>query len=527
MVSNQNELSSKYSLLLSFAAGLILIGTAGTVIYWHIDRAAWFDESWVLEYAYQPTVTGGLTMAVETARPVPLGYHTLIHVVGGLGGHQIWPCRLVAAMFGVGMLVVIGLAMGRLANSYPMGFAGALVFLACPMFQRYLTEVKQFMPSAAMSVFLVFAAQWWVWSKRTAAVCAWLAAALGAILVSYGAWFAVVGSGLVIASVWLFQREWHELKRTIMVGAVPAAAAAAVYLGFARLIASDSSMQNRWADRFVPFAASFMIDLFTHFSGLIEQAWYLYELPGWVGILAALTGWGLWCKRQPVAGLSVLATFVMAVVANFFQVWPMILRVNLYLLVLLHLAIVAGAMSGLCWVKHRLCQGERDDAGSAKKSTDSQTAKSAAGSPHWTRRGLMDLSGLVLTLMLAAGVLHESLSFDFTVAEIDKLLDQVAMQAGTEDLVILDDASYFNQHQSPRPIHGKVVRCPSPAQDRVVGDYLPYIENRTTGRVWIGVGHWNSDIASNWQQLDDALSQRGRVEQYWAGKRVMLYRFTP
>lgn len=479
------------------------------VAVWHADRSAWYDEAWVIEYLDAPTPLATLDLCVANHRPMAWGYAWMMWPVGHTAGDALWAYRVPSALFAALLALATGILVLQWSEVRALGVVAVIFLLSSPFLQRYATEIKQYMPEAALSVTLILLTQWWSRCGRRAAAIAWLIVALLTLLLTFSGWFVVAACGLVIALRWLRPLRKSQLVTTLIFGAIIAALAAALHLGYSRHIATGS-FEASWAEEFVPFDRHWPGAIFNRLVEMQRRAWVSYDIPAKAMIASAAVGWLVWLRRQPVAALAAGLSIGITLAANVAGVWPLGIgaraRVNLPLIVLLNLCMLALPLGLIGFLTDALRRRVPD-------------------TPR--PRLVMEWAGFVLCLLLAAFVLRESSAADYEVAQVRLLLREVAQQARGEDLVILEETSAVQLRFDGPAVPGRVLRAPWPAPETVLTDYMPLATQPGYSRVWLAAGHHNDALASTWQSLGEALSTRGRWRQVWQGRLVALYLFEP
>lgn len=534
----------------------LVVVTTGVVALSHAGRAAFYDEAWVIGFARAQTLAEGLAQAYNDRQPIAVGYLAFMHGLAELAGGRMWAYRLVSAGFMLAMVLAAGAMAGRWARYSALGFAAALLLLACPLLQRYATEIKQYLPAAALSVGLILAADRWVnpgcgreescqhgEGKRCGrGAWVWFVLALAGVMVSFAAWFAVAGTGAVVFAVWLWRRDRAQIITTVVVGLMVMIAAAAVHLLFNRHISGSNVLADYWGDLFLPRDMSWPVAAWHMGAGLFEQAWYRYTVPGpWLMGLS-ITGWVVWCVRQPMAGAAAGATVGVTLLANTLGLWPMGVRVNLPLVVIAHLCLMAGPLVILGGLIHRWLPGlelisesrgvvrpgaSAPDSSSADAShvegAGGRSSRNTVGRSVWWLGGLSMAIGVVL----AVGVVKETRGADYEVAAVGNLLEVLSQRSKPGDVVLMTPAVSVNHQMRGGAIAGTIHAMPWPDERSVLKSYLPRIERAGVARVWLASGHHNAPMHEVWRGLSQALSRRGRLERVWEGRLVALYEFQP
>jgi hypothetical protein len=494
------------------ATALILLAAYAVLCVWQIDRPIWYDEAWLVDYALQPTVTDALAGTMAYGHPVSIGFLAIVHTAVEPGSNRPWMARVPSLFFGGCTLLCAGWLIGSLLEHRAAGFACVGVLVACPAFQRYALEIKQYMPAAAMILLLVCAASAWCRTGGRAAAYLWLGAAVAGILVAYSAWLMVAASGSIVFFTWAFRRDRRQILRTLLFGTAIMAIAATVYFGFARPLMSTETVGGYWKPYFLPRDATVLSETFRICVDRFAEAWYLYELPR-AGLIAAIVvmfvGWAAWLVRERVGALILLVFFALVWVANVAGVWPHAIRVNIGLLVLAHLCVIIGP---LLIVKLLLCRR--------------MSGLSAAA-----RRALTCAAPLSC-LVLVSVALFASRNVRFETASVDRLFDQLVQQARADDLLLLDTTTFVAQRITGTQLRGQTRRVRWPSKETVLPEYLPLICGASASRVLIPFGHYSPPLANTFGILRDAVEADGQWQTLWPDdddpvKHVVLLAFTP
>lgn len=507
----------------------LIVATFACVVALHARRSPFYDETWVVEYAGAPTAVDGLAMTIQNHRPVSLGYLMMMRAVASVADTPLWLYRVPSAIFCLVILLLVGWLVMRWCGVWSIGVAGGalLLLLGCPILQRYTTEIKQYIPSAALTLGLVVSVDRWVYHSKRAWAWAWFLLAVASILGSFSAWFAVVGTGVIVFAGWLIQGNRDQIFRTVAFGVGAAALATLVYMGFNRHIAQSGSLATYWAHQYLPRDLSWPAAAWETSVSLFEQAWYRYEVSGAAMVLLACAGWGAWCCRQPIAALATAATVVITLTANMAQLWPLGIRVNLQLILIGHVCLLAGPAVLCGWVTRQWLIGSVDQAKGI------QAVSERTNPPDSPLRVRMPTKAqwlsVLLVLALAVGVIRESRNADYEVAAVGELLNELATMAGPNDLVVLSPTAYVNYQLTNVRIEGDIRRGPWLAGERGLQRYLYLAHSlrHKSGRALFAVGHWNPPMRQHWEQLSQALSTQGRFTKVWSGHMVAIYALEP
>ena len=531
----------------------VLICLVGIVAY-HIDRSAFYDEAWVVQFARASTLSESLSLAIHDRQPIAMGYlsvmHTLTYIVDG----HLWPYRLPSVVAATAIVLITAWQADRWSRIPGLGWGwlACLFLLACPLFQRYATEIKQYLPAAAVSLGLVVATECWTNHPSRIAVWSWFFLAIAAVVTAFATWFTLAGTGMVLFLTWVLRIYWNriaiqpssvqpedvhkvnllscykiQIRLTVMIGLAILVLAAFVHLGFNRHLSGSSVLQEYWADQFLPNDLSWPIAAWHMGANLFEQAWYRYTVPGQLMMALAVAGWLAWLWRQPVAAWAVMATVGVTLAANTAGLWPLGIRINLTLVVLAHLCVLAGPTVILGWIFYQWLQSC-----SIEDQLNTKIDTIAGQSPsqelvHPKTRNLAQWLGLAATLMLVTATLYETQGADYETANVGGLIQELARHSAPDDLILMTTAAFVNREVTKTQLGVDPVLAPWPQEGAMTRLYLPLIQQHQRGRVWFAAGHHNASLETKWNELGQALSPYGRFEKYWSGKNTALYCFEP
>ncbi len=495
---------------------LILFIVLGLVSVWHIDRSYWSDEAWVVDFARQPGVTDGWAQSIAHGLPGAPGYLAVLHFLSPVA--KLWQdvYRVPSAVAGGVLLWTVARILGNQVRSRAIGAAGAIAILACPFVQRYLTETKSYMLAAMFTVGLISAADWWTKTRQWPAALTWLGLALGSLTLTFGGWFAIAGTGVVLFVQYLIRSDRTQVVRVAVLGAIVTTMAAVIYLSYIRAIASSQMNQDFWGSYYLPTDWTLPVALWRELDRLLREAWWLYAVPARVMLMIWAVGMVAWCWRQPTAGFAAVVVMGLILAANLAGRWPLALRINLPLVVLLHLGMCQALLAPAAWL--------------LKRTTSATAQKTAAAPPRLANVpvGLPSAVGWTTLCLASALALLVSWSADYEVASIDRLLDQTNRASSADDLVVFDWAAGVNHQLSSAPISASVRRVTWPMPDTVVDDFRPFVRDLGPRRLlFIAAGHHNHERETVWALLGKALSANGHFEQIWTDRLVALYRYRP
>ena len=494
--------------LVGKAIYFIVFVTVVAGLWPHLNRSAFYDEAWVLEAAIEPEVTQGWAILLHNSSPAPAGYVTFMHYFSTLVPLEVTAFRVASAMAG-GCVVLLAL---RLASGWTRHLVPTLavvaVLLLMPMFQRYATEVKQYVFEAAITLGLLLTMRDWVAgppASRIRAGWIWFLLALLAILCTFAAWFSVAGTGLVAGLVLIKNREYLQLRRAFTFAFALALIAVVIHTQFNRHIAGSATIEGFWHQYYLPLDLNWPSHAFRSLAGLIENCWFRYErVSGSIVLLLAIVGLITWIRHDPVTGFGVLGVLIIPLAAATFKLWPLNLRVNLHMLVLLHLAAVFAPIQFIGWLMCRYGTRNRRE----------------------NSRLILRWLGLVPALLLLGVVWRESGSADYEIASVDKLLDRTAALATDDDVVVLMPAARVNQSMVPRSIAGLIRESGWVTVGTSRKELIPLMGLSTRRSVLLAVSHHHGAVIEGFAELAESLSSRGRLTIIWQDRFVALYRFT-
>lgn len=487
---------------------MIVFVTIVAALWPHLNRSAFYDEAWVIEAAIQPAISQGWAILLHNSAPAPLGHVAFMHWFSTLAPLEVTAFRVASALAG-GVVVLMALRLASRGTRHLVPSLAAVAVLALmPMFQRYATEIKQYVFEAAITLGLLLAMRAWVAGPpavRGRAAWIWFLLALLAISCTFAAWFGVAGTGLVAGLSLIKAREYPQLRRALLFAFALAVIAGVIHTQFNRLIAGSATIEGFWHQYYLPLDFNWPSHAFRSLATLIENCWFRYEaLSGGIVLSLSIVGLVFWIRQDPISGLGVLSVVMITLAAATFKVWPLNMRVNVHMLVLLHLAAAFGPIQFADWL---LCRCNA-----------------------WIKGGNARLmsrwAGLIPALLLLAVVWRESGGADYEVASVDKLLDRTAEVATNDDIVVLMPAARINQALAPRPIAGSIRESGWITVGTSGKELIPLMGLSTRRDVLLAVSHHHGAVIEGLAELNEALSSRGRLTIIWQDRFVALYRFT-
>jgi hypothetical protein len=526
----------------ALAASAVLLTSLALVAAAHIGVSAWADEAWEVEYARQPTAAATLRTALHEGQPAAPGYLLLLHAVSRIDGRHLWAYRLPSAVFAAAAFFLVAHLLGRCCGSRPLGFAGALLLLAMPLLQRYTVEIKQYMAEVAFTVALIALADAWARTRQRAAGWAWGATALLALVTGFATWFAVAGTAVVLAGVWLRRRGWKELRLLAVGLSVLALLAGAIHFYYSRYLFGNPVTQSFWADQFLTFRADLPLQVWRLSTNLLSQAWLPHVPPVHLVLALGPLMWLAWWWRQPTAALAALLTVAVTLGASLAHLWPLGPRINIPLTVILHVTLMAGGLSLMAAVLDRLSRWRihatpADDAAIAAPVSTTELASASTPATGATTRGLAGL-GLAAALLLAPPLLWVSFHTNYEVTGMGELLDQMERIVAfdkPDTVVLMDSGAHLNQQfrqagaPEPRGAPGfHVERLAWPEGRTIIDAALPAVGDPHP--VWIAVGLHNQEIREGYERMREQLRPLGQLAgPIWEvrDRMVAIYRFEP
>lgn len=484
-------------------AMLVVVAATALMSSWHLDRTYWNDEAWGIDFALQPTMGKTLQAAVDMQLPGAPGYLIALHGAGKVQSAWPWVFHIPSIVLGLLLMAILALQAQRFTGNLPLACAVPALLLACPFLQRYITEAKQYSADAAFTTGIIVLTAAWLrrpGAAMTALFTVW--AALG-VTMSFACWFALPPAFLTLAAAWWKKKDKAELIRIGVAGVALALVGALAYFGYARRAASGQGDMGFWQSYFLPRDLAMPKALWNHWTVFFTAAWQPYSVPPAIMLGVSLAGLGVWVWRDRVTGGVAVGTLLVTILASMASVWPMAVRTNLAIVVILHLAIFAIPCSMLGWWLGRKSGAMASPPGSNNPDPPARTSWPAYGGLAAT------VVAAALSLAISRGLKHEP-------SNIRALLAKIATMAGPDDLVILDWAAEVNQRIEPAAIQGRIHSGGWTNMDTVVADYGSLMLGHRPGRSWLVSSMDNHEREWVWTGLAAALTPHGSWTKAWA-----------
>jgi hypothetical protein len=517
-ISGHNPVTAHRAQFLAGLAVLLLtIACVGVVTYRHGSRPVWNDEAWVVEYAARPTVAQTLRDDLAARQPAAPGYLALLHGVARLDSGALWKFRIPSAVAAIVLLIAAGILIGCCAGSYALGQGLALFLLASPLLQRYAGEVKQYLLEAALSLLLLVLMDAWLASSRRtgAAGWTWFGVAILTLVSTFAGWFGVAATMLVLIGASLPRCHRARLRLLLPMAGVLCAEALTLYLLFLRPLTQSPLLRDFWSDSYSPHDRTLPRQLWDLGLSYFNQAWYLYHAPARLMLPAAALGWCIWLARAPAVALAAAATVALTILTSIAGCWPDGVRINLALVVILHLCVligVAGVLRGACAVVGGLI------------SLRPSSASEGTGGTIGRRIPWLALVTVVLAGAAATITVHVTREADFSVADVGPLLDQLAARVQPGQVVIADQTADVNLCFHRPALAIKLIEITGTPPENIG----PLAGDGSGAPVLIAIGHHNAATSAHWRAFLNATGDSGGcavIEPIWSGHLVALYRF--
>ena len=488
-------------------AAMVALVIAG----WHLDRSYWNDEAWGVDFAMQPSLFKVWQAAKDLQLPGAPGYLALLHGADQVRGMGSWVYRIPSIAAGLAMVLVAVAIARQWCQSWALACTAGLLLLASPFVQRYFTEAKQYIGDAAFTLSIILATRWWIVSSQKQAAVMWAILAAVGVTMSFAFWYAVAGTGLLLLIVWLRRRDRQQLIRVMAAGAVAAVSGAVVYFGYARAATSGQSGMDFWQVYFLSKDLRMFSQLWNHCSYFLTGSWWPYDVPGGAMLVVSLLGLGIWCWRDPITGAAAILTLLATFVASLVGLWPMVIRVNLAVIVILNLAWMAVPLGLAGWLLGVL-------------------RKKLATRQEQGRRfdSAVQIVALTAAFVLAGVVLYMSRSLEHEMSNVRSLLQEVARRTGPQDQVILDWAARVNFTLEPTAITGTITSRDWPDKE-TVGQDLGSLIRSYPGRSFLVTSIDNHERVTVWEILARSLADVGTLEKVWTDQSrrlaVSIYEF--
>ena len=294
----------------------------------------------------------------------PPGYLWIVKGIISLAGPGELSLRALSMVAGIGLGVVGWWLTRRLFGLWPATAAAAILALS-PGAVYYSNEVKPYLSDAFVAAILLLAGTSAIereltW-RRTA-----LLAALGATAVwaSYPAPFTLVGVGLALVVASAHRKGWRAASRLAVVGLAWTGSWGVVY-HLARQGSTYAYMQRYWRDQFLDLSLAAPYRTATALVQALDVPGQTFRSPldPWNAavritaimlVLLALGIWALAVQRRVPALVMLLSAPLMALTAAVAHLYPMDVRLLLFLLPSLA-ALATGGLwflgsRGLPWV---------------------------------------------------------------------------------------------------------------------------------------------------------------------------------
>jgi 4-amino-4-deoxy-L-arabinose transferase-like glycosyltransferase len=345
-------------------AGMLLtFGTLVRLREWMAGRSLWMDEATLSLNLIGRDLTG-LLGPLDYGQMAPPGYLWTVKGIISLTGPGELSLRALSMAAGIGLIVAGWWLTRRLMGRWPATAAAAILALS-PGAVYYSNEVKPYSSDAFVAAVLLLAGTSAIdrevtW-RRTA-----LLAALGAtaVWVSYPAPFTLVGVGLALAVASAHRKDWGAVSRLGVVGLAWTGSWGVVY-HLARQGSTYDYMQRYWRDQFLDLSLAAPYRTATALVQALDVPGQTFRSPldPWNAavritavmlVLLALGIWALAVQRKVPALVMLLSAPLMALTAAVAHVYPIDVRLILFMLPSLA-ALAAGGLwflssRGLPWV---------------------------------------------------------------------------------------------------------------------------------------------------------------------------------
>lgn len=490
----------------TFLAAAVAIVALAVSVWPHIDRPIWADEAWMVHAAHESTTIETLGRMTEWKMPGAVGYVAVLKGSVELFPGQIAPMRMISLISAAVVIIMIGVWLGRLVQQPTVGMALATTLVASYAFQRFSTEIKQYMLAAALSLCLIEAMQQWLrFGSRRAAGC-WFGLALLGVLFTYAVWFAIAAT-VGVAGIWfLYRKDWTQVRRLTLLAGGVMVVALVIHLQYNANIASGSANLNRYLPGGVDKGVSIPTRMHMAADAALGVFWGQHPLERSLPLaLLVPVGFAIWLWRQPVTALLSFAMVAVAVAANAVGKWALWLRMNLPIMAMIHLCLLAMPIAVVLLVfsiKRR------------RKSSDESTPPPLM--PTWVAP-----AGLVLAIAFGFFGVYESRTNGYQPHAVEKLLLAVADDALASDLVILDIATVANQHYVANSFATRTLLVHWPSDHSL--RFLRSIHQRTL----ITVSLHNHSSMDSFARLKEQVADRGELKLAKQLHMAALFEYVP
>jgi uncharacterized membrane protein len=323
---------------------IIGLGTVFRVAQYLSGRSLWLDEAKLALNIVDKSFSGLLQpLGYDAAAPV--GFLILEKLAVQLFGPGENSLRLLPLLSGILALVLVYPVASQFLESAAVTVALAL-FAVLDNLIYYSSEVRQYSSDVACTLLILLLA---MMVERKGLATRWLIcyALVGAALiwVSHPAIFVLAGVGLVSALALVKSRNWKQVGRLAIVGALFLVSFTASYLVSLNGVLANQALIDDWGGAFFPFPPRSLANLkwpidtfFQVFDNPIGLA-----LPG-LGAAALIIGAGTLWFRDRTKVLLLSAPIFVTLFASALRMYPFNGRFLLFLVPILLLFVAEGSV---------------------------------------------------------------------------------------------------------------------------------------------------------------------------------------
>ena len=313
-----------------FAVGVILLlGFVLRLRQYLTGRSLWLDEA-MLALNIVNRNFGGLFQPLEYDQGAPIGFLLVEKVFNILFGKHEFVLRFFPFVIGLVAFGLFYMLLRRTTSGLGM-LIGLALFAVSPRLIYYSSEVKQYILDVAGTIILLYLAQplFSGHPERKHYIYLGLAGIL-ALWFSHPALFMLAGIGSILLLRALQVRDWSQIGKVLVVGAVWLANLGLVYLVSLRSLTQNRFLREYWQENFIPVPPWSNWSWFrTFFGGLLRDQIGIFA-SAWLVLLLLVLGLIALYKKNKGYALGIIVISLFAALASTLWLYPLGGRFSLF-----------------------------------------------------------------------------------------------------------------------------------------------------------------------------------------------------
>lgn len=322
---------------------LIVYGISIRLKEYVINRSMWHDEAALALNVINKDILQLITQPLDHGQAAPIGFLFFTKLLAIIFGSSELVLRLIPFSTSIISFILFFLLLRQYVNKKYIPIALAL-FSTSTVLLRYSTEFKQYSSDVLFTLVILFFGMSII-SKKFVVLRAFQLGAIGAIAVwfSFPSVFMLGGIGTSLLTMLLSKKRWEEVKNLCISFAFWGLSFGVIYFISLQQIGSDSSLENYWLQRFMPFPPYSLRDQLWVFNSFVEMLYYPGAIQqAFFGAIAFILGCYSFLRKDKTVLMMLLLPLFLTMLASGIHKYPFGGRLLLFYVPISYLLVSEG-----------------------------------------------------------------------------------------------------------------------------------------------------------------------------------------